>query len=230
MKNEFRSNDIQDEKSHSVDGFKNIKPEKELTNKELNSSVENEILKAANEAKYRITEDSDNKSYDKNIDSTHKDCLTTSEERKEFAERNIGTWDNEIGNSMFHPDKEESREALESYKQDGINYKDGEPDFSKVSEATVEIEKMTSNRPSNFIQANEACAKLWNSQAKYEKTDWTARDVNDWKKENRFSWHERLDMKTMDLVQRDIHEECKHYGGVAECHRHEMLNGGGFDE
>ena len=89
---------------------------------------------------------------------------------------------------------------------------------------------MTSSRPDNFRKADEECAKQWNEQSKDGRTDWTARDIKEWRQDNKYSWHERLDMKTMDLVQRDVHEECKHYGGVAECKRHEALNGGGFDE
>lgn len=99
-----------------------------------------------------------------------------------------------------------------------------------MSEATVQIDDMKADRPHNFAQADEACSKLWNEQARDGRTDWKARDVNVWRTDNRYSWHERLDMKTMDLVQRDVHDECKHYGGVAECRRHEALIGGGFDE
>ena len=86
------------------------------------------------------------------------------------------------------------------------------------------------SRPYNFKQADEVCANQWNESGRDGRNDWTARDVESWRKENKYSWHERLDMKTMDLVQRDVHEECKHYGGVAECRRHDALNGGGFDE
>ena len=95
---------------------------------------------------------------------------------------------------------------------------------------------MTSERygpGNNFEQADQKCADKWNKEGKDGRTDWTARNVADWRSENRYSWHERLDRKTMDLVQRDIHEECKHYGGVSECKKHEALeksSGGGFDE
>ena len=125
---------------------------------------------------------------------------------------------------------------MDKYNQDGIDYHDGEPDFENVSEATVEIDHMTSERyglGNNFDQANQKCAEKWNQEAKDGRTDWKPRDVENWRIENRYTWHERLDRKTMDLVQRDIHEECKHFGGVAECKRYEAtagLNGGEFDE
>lgn len=160
----------------------------------------------------------------------HKDCMSTSKERKEMANRSKGEWVGTPGDSIFIPKKGEAQEALKKFKQDGIVYKDGEPDFRKVSEATVKIKDMTSDRPYNFRQADEACAKQWNDNKRDNRTDWIPRDVNKWRKENRYSWHERLDMKTMDLVQRDVHEECKHYGGVSECKKRERLSGGGFDE
>lgn len=226
---EVSNSDVKDVKPQSVENYRNIKPERELSIKELNEAVRDEFNKAAIEAK-DVGDNSEQNIIEKNLDPSHKDCLTTSEDRKELVGHNKGEWDGELGNSTFHPEKQEAKDALKEYNQEGIDYKDGEPDFSKVSEATVEIDDMTSSRPYNFRQANEVCADQWNAKAKDGRTDWTARDVEDWRKENKYSWHERLDMKTMDLVQRDIHEECKHYGGVAECLRHEALNGGGFDE
>ena len=224
--------DVKDMKSQSAENFRNIKPEKEMTAKELNDAVNSEFKKAANEAEVKLN----GNDTERNLDSTHKDCLTSSKERIDWADTSEGDWEGEHGNSKFHPEKQEARDALDRYEQDGIDYCDGEPDFSKVSEATVEIDNMTSDRygkGNNFDQANQKCAEKWNMEARDGKTDWTARDVDNWRTENRYTWHERLDRKTMDLVQRDVHEECKHYGGVAECKRYEAaegFNGGGFDE
>jgi len=227
---EIGNNDIKETKSPAVENYKNIKPEKEMSVKELNKAVRDEFDKAAEEAK-GDSDNIENVCAEKNVDPSHKDCLTTTEERKEYANYwSRGEWDGEPGDSKFHPEKQEAKDALERYKQDGIDYTDGEPDFSKVSEATVQIEDMTSNRAYNFKQANEICAKQWNASAKDGRTDWTPRMVEEWKLKYNFSWHERLDMKTMDLVQRDVHEQCKHCGGVIECRRHEALSGGGFDE
>ena len=221
---EFSKTDISEIKTNAVENYKSIKPEKELSVKELNDAVSAEFNKTAKDAGNGLeTKENDNA-------EGHKDCLTTSDERKKFAESSDGKWDGEPGDSSFHPEKQEAKDALERYKQDGIDYVDGEPDFSKVSETTVKIDDMTSNRPYNFKQASEACAKHWNDIGKDGRNDWTGSKVEAWRTENRYSWHERLDMKTMDLVQRDIHEECKHFGGVSECRRHEALNGGGFDE
>ena len=212
-----------------IEDIKSLKNEKNLAINTLDK-IDRDKLSIADEKKHLDMDRSDHEFAKKNLDHSHKDCLTSSAERKELANRGKGEWDGESGNSRFHPEKIEAREALTKYKQEGIDYKDGEPDFSKVSEATVKIEDMTSIRPYNFRQANEVCAKQWNEEKKDGRTDWTARKVEDWRIENKYSWHERLDMKTMDLVQRDIHDECKHYGGIAECRRYEALTGGGFDD
>lgn len=220
---EILKTDAKDVKPQTPENYRKIQPEKELSIKELNQAVKDEFCKAAEEMK--------NFDGETNLDPSHKDCLTTSKERKEFASKGSeGQWDDEPGNSVFHPEKAEAQEALKKYDQDGIKYTDGEPDFSNVSEITVEISDMTSIRPNNFKQASEICAEQWNGIAKDNRTDWTASKVDEWRAENRYSWHERLDRKTMDLVQRDIHEECKHFGGVSECKRRESITGGEFDD
>ena len=150
--------------------------------------------------------------------------FTTPEERIELAKKSDGVWDGKEGDSKFHPNDIDAQKALKDYKQDGINYRDGNPDFSKCSESLVKIDNMTSDRPSNFRQADEMCSKQWNVEKRDGRTDWSPRDVKEWRSENRYSWHERIDRKTMDLVQRDVHEECRHFGGVAECKRYESLN------
>ena len=80
--------------------------------------------------------------------------FTTPEERIELAKQSNGVWDGKEGNSKFHPNDADAQKALKDYKQDGINYRDGNPDFSKCSESLVKIDNMTSDRPSNFRQAD----------------------------------------------------------------------------
>lgn len=170
---------------------------------------------------------------------------TTYNERLERTPQNecdYGMWTGERGESKFIPAKEETRASLKEYNLDGIEYKDANPDFSVCSEIDVEID-MTQYRQStidksggkrivgNFEKADAKCAEQWNEIEKDGKSDWTARDVSEWRGENKYTWHECSDRKTCNLVPRSIHEECKHSGGVAECKRRDMINaGGGFDE
>lgn len=133
---------------------------------------------------------------------------------KENTER--GEWTGERGDSKFIPYNDEVKAALKEYKIDGIEYKDGIPDFSKVAKETVRIQ-MTEDRHNNFAQCDMKCAEKWNQEGHDGRTNWTPRQVESWRKSNNYSWHERVDMSTCDLVDRTIHNFFGHSGGVSEC-------------
>ena len=159
-----------------------------------------------------------------------------------------GTFEGERGHSKFIPSDTTERgaackEKLAELGKDGIEYKNLEPDFSGESHTTVTIDNMTENRndyqedgewkAGNFSQADAKAAEQWNAQGKDGRTDWTDKDVYNSRKdpEQKYTWHERCDTKTMDLVPSDIHQCCKHLGGVSECKvRDAQNNGGEFDE
>ena len=167
---------------------------------------------------------------DRRVDAVlNREIIYTSESiRIKFAGHSDGKWKGEIGNSTFVPSSPDANKALKDYKQEGVDYKDGNPDFSKCSIETIQIDGMSSRRERNFATADKEISERWSAEGKFGKTDWTRIDVRNWRHENRYSWHERIDKKTMDLVQRDIHEACKHFGGVAECKLMERA-GGLFD-
>lgn len=139
---------------------------------------------------------------------------------KDDGER--GNWQGERGESAFVPEDDDIDAILEKYDMDGVEYKDGIPDFSPCSESTVEISNMTNNRNgppaegSNFQQCDQKCAEQWNNQYRDGTCDWTARDVADWRRENGYSWHERNDMKTCDLIPTKVNAYFGHLGGVGE--------------
>ena len=135
-----------------------------------------------------------------------------------------GHWENERGDSEWKPDKEyvpqkhntEGKtwgEILEEHGIEGIEFKDGEPDFSPVIvekdgvKAEVEIDKFTEDRRRNFKQADEKLA---------EKLGCSDRDVLEWREKNNYTWHESSDCKTLQLVPREIHANIAHDGGVCE--------------
>lgn len=138
-------------------------------------------------------------------------------------EGNGGIWEGERGNSEWIPNGNEVprnpktnpeglrwNEILDKYKIDGIVFKDGEADFSVVSKGTVEIDDFSSNRSGkggNFDQANEKLA---------EQTGYTKEEIKAWMKENKYTWHERSDCKTMDKVPTEVHGNIRHSGGIAE--------------
>ena len=178
-------------------------------------------------------------------DGYYSDYKTRMDQTPKDGER--GHWEGERGESKYVPSDQtdagkDAKDKLEEKGMDGIEYKDAEPDFSECAEATVEIDNMTEHRydyydakgnytSGNFSQADAKCAEKWNESQRDGRTDWKAEDVRDWRRENNYSWHERCDTRTMDLVSYDIHSFFGHYGGCAECRGRDAADiGGGFDE
>lgn len=160
------------------------------------------------------------------------ELYTDPERRLKQALGSDGEWLGEPGKSEFIPNDSAARQAMKERGVDSIKYDEHcEPDFSPVSEGTVEIDNMTDRRRGeggNYEQAFEKLAEQWNNIAKDGKKDWSAREVESWADENKLSPHERMDGKTMDFVPRSIHFECKHYGGCAEYTARTKIRGG-FD-
>ena len=129
-----------------------------------------------------------------------------------------GHWEDKRGNSEWKPDPNEVpqksnpegqtwKEILNKYGIEGIEYKDGEPDFSEVSKGNVEIEDFSDDRVSNFSQADEKLA---------EQRGCTPEEVAAWRKEHGYTWHECKDCKTMQKVPSEVHNNVSHSGGIAE--------------
>lgn len=242
---EVKGTEIDEIKKPKPENFKNIKPENETNVEKVKDFWDNVFDKLGNtveDIKDKIEGKEFGPQY--NTEEHMLDHTPTEDSQK-------GCWDGPRGNSKFIPNENteaglKAKEKLAEYGQDGIRYKNGEPDFSNCSEATVRIDDMTQNRDDyigtdgtikqgNFTQADIKCAEKWNAEAKEGKCDWTARDVKKWRDENNCTWHEHSDTKTMDLVSRDIHNTKDpvflHSGGVSECKARDAVNvGGEFDE
>ena len=134
-------------------------------------------------------------------------------------------------------------DILRQYGLDGINYRNAEPDFEPCSEAVVKISAMTANRENytndvgetvlgNFSQADIELAKMWNLGKREGRSNWEPRDVFDYRKANKLTWHEKCDTKTMVLVRLEINLFFKHSGGCSECRVRDAVgtDGGDFDE
>ena len=137
--------------------------------------------------------------------------------------RTGGEWTGEVGNSKWIPDKDyipenrnysnlEGKTAGELFQKhgiDGIPFKNGEPDFSEISKGTVEIDIFSDCRygiGGNFDQADEKLALERNC---------SKQEIKEWREGNQYTWHERSDCRTMDLVPRDIHNWLPHSGGIS---------------
>ena len=139
-------------------------------------------------------------------------------------EGNGGHWEGERGNSKWFPNRDEIPknpltnpdgltwgQILDKYGIDGIELKNGEPDFSPVAKGTVEIDHFTDNRYGKGGNFDQACEKL------AEQRGCTKEEVKAWMKENKYTWHERADCKTMDKVPTEIHGNIRHSGGISEA-------------
>lgn len=134
-----------------------------------------------------------------------------------------GHWEGERGDSKWVPDSDyvpqkknpEGKtwgEILKEFGIDGIDFKDGEPDFSEISKGDVEIEGFSKDRDDNFDKADQELAK---------KRGCTPEEVAKWRKEHGYTWHECRDMKTMQKVPSIIHSNITHRGGVSEAKKGE---------
>ena len=139
-------------------------------------------------------------------------------------EGNGGHWERERGNSKWFPNRDEIPknpltnpdgltwgQILDKYGIDGIEFKNGEPDFSPVAKGTVEIDHFTDNRYGKGGNFDQACERL------AEQRGCTKEEVKAWMKENKYTWHERSDCKTMDKVPTEIHGNIRHSGGISEA-------------
>ena len=144
-----------------------------------------------------------------------------------------GVWSGEPGNSKWMPDRESIPkqpygnkktwgEILDKNGIDGIEFKDGEPDFAPVSKGSVEIEDFTTDRDDNFYQADQNLAQQWIKDKKDGKSDWAISDIRKYRKEEKLTWHERSDMKNMDLVPQEVHGNIPHTGGISKRRRLEL--------
>lgn len=136
-----------------------------------------------------------------------------------------GHWEGERGNSVWIPDgnyvptrynpKEWSwKQIKETYGIDGIEYRDGQPVFSKIAKAEVKIDDFSDDRASNFAQADEQAAM---------QRGCTPREVRRWRQEHGYTWHECRDCETIQKVPSAVHNNMDHSGGVSEYKRR---NGG----
>nr|WP_254903715.1 HNH endonuclease [Clostridium tyrobutyricum] len=96
---------------------------------------------------------------------------------------------------------------MDQYGFDSITFHKGEPDFSEISKGQVEIDDFTDSRDSNFDQADEKLA---------EQKGCTPEEVAKWREENKYTWHECRDCKTMQKAPTEVHGNISHSGGVSE--------------
>lgn len=134
-------------------------------------------------------------------------------------EGNDGHWEGERGNSKWipdgeyvpqksNPDNKTWKNILDDRNIDGLNFKEGNPDFSEISKGNVEIDGFSDKRSDNFDKADMELAKQRGCDPE---------DVKAWRTdpEHKYTWHECPDMKTMQKVPSDVHNNISHRGGIS---------------
>ncbi len=124
------------------------------------------------------------------------------------GERGDGKWipEGEHVPGKANPENQTWDEILDEYDIEDVVFKDGEPDFTPVSKGDVEIKEFSTTRSDNFDKADMALA---------EQRGCNPEDVQRWRKENGYTWHEKGDMKTMQKVPSKVHNNIPHQGGIA---------------
>ena len=164
-----------------------------------------------------------------NIEKKGETCVpekfyTSWEQREDLFPKN-GEWSGKPGNSKFISNNVEVNTELIKFGLDGIEYKNGVPDFSKCSLKTCKIDSMTSDLITNF--------KSFTNKMVNEGEFSSKREVAEYKSNMNLAFHECSDMHTCQLVPLKIHQTFTHTGGRLECKERDSAkeNGGyKFDE
>ena len=170
------------------------------------------------------------------VDSNLKDPV----KQTSHLPKDSGKFTGEIGNSEFVPNDSKALAKMKEYGVDSVPYRNNDADFSAFTkhespwgtlDGKVEIGHMTDQRTNgkwefgkrpagtshdpaydigNFAQADNEVAKQFGDMGI------TGKDVEKYRKANNLTWHESADGKTMMLVPTEIHDACRHSGGVSE--------------
>ncbi len=129
-----------------------------------------------------------------------------------------GIWESEKGNSRWvpsdeyipkscNPENKSFGEIKKEYNFEGIDFRDSKPDFSKFSKGEVQIEDFGVNRTLNFRKADELLAV---------KEGKTVKEIKDFRKDSKYTWHEIDSSGKMELIPAIIHANIPHSGGISE--------------
>ncbi len=139
----------------------------------------------------------------------------------------FGHWSGKRGESTYIYDKSKTikigNENYEIKAGTKVTYQNGIPDFSPYAKAEVKIE-MTKDRYSikkdgivgNFEKADQALAEKW-TKIKFKGKSWTAREIEQYRSDNKLTWHEMNNMESVQLVPNEVNGGFGHLGGVGEC-------------
>lgn len=109
------------------------------------------------------------------------------------------------GNSICYPADNKVAILLRDKGLVGIEYRQCEPCFGYVAEATVSVDKVNSTAR----KADRRLAEYWNEIHKDDKS-WKSRDVRKYRKQRALVWHRRWSAELMDLLPEAVHRHFTH--------------------
>lgn len=131
-----------------------------------------------------------------------------------------GIWLGDRGNSRFVPNDPEAQAVMKEYGQESVAIQNSHPDFKPFTmhdtpwgnqDCEVKIGHMTSQRTGadgNYYQADEELARKIGGGV-------TRDDIRHYREENKLTWHEVEDGKTMQLIPTVINGSVAHTGGTS---------------
>lgn len=130
---------------------------------------------------------------------------------------NNGEWSGERGHSTWIPDTEDVAEQLDAYGVDGIEYRDGFPDFSPVTEYEHQLQEelYENGDTAQFNDCNNALSSHLENNPEFSANfdDDQLEAIRAGEKPSGYTWHHDVEPGNMQLVPTRIHQSCGHYGG-----------------
>lgn len=184
-----------------------------VTNKELKSECFGVDKNSNQEVKMSV----DNKN---SLDTPSRDNLNSAvfkDYKNCPLEGSNGHWEGERGDSKWCPDPESTPlknnpenktwgDIMKEFDINGIDFNEGEPDFSEVSKGEITLDEPESDRGIVFNEADTKLAQEKNCEP------W---EVAKWRKDNGYTWHEKQDCITVQKVPSIVHGNVTHIGGHA---------------
>ena len=127
----------------------------------------------------------------------------------------------------MNPGGKTCEQILRENGLDGVPYVKGHPDFGKATKATVKIDRMVLDRQANFAKADSLLAQQvrnGKATAEIEKClqkmgvdikNVSKGDISRMRKQFGLTWHEHQNMKTMQLLPKELHGSLPHSGGIS---------------
>ncbi|WP_211279877.1 HNH endonuclease, partial [Mycobacteroides abscessus] len=139
---------------------------------------------------------------------------STYKQRLDQTPINNGRWTDQRGESTWLSQNPMVNQFLHEAGVDGVEYSNARPDFGPVAQGQVEIPNMSTNRDANFKAADKLLAKQWGV---------SPQDVADFRKANKYTWHEEPNLTTMQLVPSIVNNRLGHLGGIGELNAGKTL-------